>query len=676
MGKSPNGDNDNRNSDQPGGGGFRTRAIIVWLLIAAAVVALLQFLPNVSQSDEPKSLNTFYEKLESGLVVRVDVEDKAVIATMKDGTTSGSSPAQVKFNIPADHVGDLLDYLRAFNQKQHEKGLRGVEFTWRPQHWSIVFMQTYLPWLLMLGLLWFLLTRAMRSPVGGGVLSFGKSRARLAKKHTGVTFDDVAGIDEAKEEVNELIEFLRNPTKFERLGGHVPRGVLLIGAPGTGKTLLAKAIAGEADRPFFSISGSDFVEMFVGVGASRVRDLFRQAKENAPCIIFLDEIDAVGRRRGTGIGGGHDEREQTLNAILVEMDGFDSDDRVILIAATNRPDVLDPALLRPGRFDRQIVVDPPDINGREAILKVHTRNIKVAPDIDMRQIARGTTSFSGADLANLVNEAAIIAVMKGKEQVEMEDFESARDKVHWGREKKTKAMSEDERRTIAIHEGGHAIVGKLLEPVVDAVHKVAIIPRGMALGATMYLPKEDTYLIRREKLLGNITVALAGRTAEELVSNDITTGAQNDLEVATELARLMVCKWGMTKELGPINYSENEETLFLGREITKVRNISEDTSRKIDAAIREIVDQCSARARELLGKHQDALAKLADALLEYETLDGHDVELILQDKPLEHAPKTAARHRARQGSPAPADAKQPTTQDKPLPEFREGVQPA
>ena len=674
MGKTPNGNNDNRNLGQPGGN-FRTRAIIIWLLIATAVVAMLNFFPKTNTSRVEEGLSKFYEKLETGQVTEVKIEDRLVVATLKHGT---SIETDMKFQIPAEHVPKLIEELRTYNAEQRKKGLPEATYNWSPQHWAVMLFQTWIPWLVMMGLLWFLLTRAMRSPIGGGVLSFGKSRAKLAKKHVGVTFDDVAGVDEAKDEVQEIIEFLKNPAKFERLGGHVPRGVLLIGAPGTGKTLLAKAIAGEADRPFFSISGSDFVEMFVGVGASRVRDLFRQAKENAPCIIFLDEIDAVGRRRGTGLGGGHDEREQTLNAILVEMDGFDSDDRVILIAATNRPDVLDPALLRPGRFDRQIVVDPPDINGREAILKVHTRNVRMAPNVDLHQIARGTAGFSGADLAILVNEAAIIAVMKGKECVETDDFEAARDKVHWGREKKSRAMSEEERRTIAIHESGHAIVGKLLEPVVDAVHKVAIIPRGMALGATMYLPKEDSYLTRKQKLLGNITIALAGRTAEEVMLGDITSGAQNDLEFATELARLMVCKWGMTKELGTIDYSENEETLFLGREITKVRNISEETSAKIDAAIRSIIDECGAKARKLLDEHRDALIRLADALLEFEVLDGHDVELVLQGKPFDRPHKESAKKATTvvAGQPAaPVVEKQPIP-EKPVTDLREGVQPA
>jgi len=665
------GKNGNRKDEQPGGpgGGFRPRAMIIWLLIAIAVVAMIQLVGDGSRQDRG-SLSEFDALLAEGSVTEIRIEDDVIIAKLDPAGHRADEPGIRKIAIPSDYGGNVLDRVREYNLQRKENGLEEIKYDYARPPWYVGLMQTWLPWLLMLGLIWFLLTRMMRGPGTGGVLAFGKSRARLAKKHVGVTFDDVAGVEEAKAEVREIIEFLRNPAKFERLGGRVPRGVLLVGAPGTGKTLLAKAIAGEADRPFFSISGSDFVEMFVGVGASRVRDLFRQAKENAPCIIFLDEIDAVGRRRGTGLGGGHDEREQTLNAILVEMDGFDSDDRVILIAATNRPDVLDPALLRPGRFDRQIVVDPPDIKGREAILKVHSRKIQLAPDADLGQVARGTAGFSGADLANLINEAAIIAVMKGKKYVETEDMEEARDKVRWGREKKSKAMSKEERRSVAVHEAGHAIVGKLLEPDVDPIHKVGIIPRGMSLGATMYLPREDTYLMRRKKLLGTITTALGGRAAEEMLIGEVTSGVQNDLEAATELARMMVCKWGMTEELGPINYSAGEETLFLGREVTKVRNLSEETAKKIDAAIRKIIDDCNRKAHHLLEEHKDALIKLTEELLEYEVLDGHEVELILEGKPLE-------RPRRKRQTPSPeseGDEQKPAQEG--LPEFREGIQPA
>ena len=667
MGQLPKKENDRKSGEQPsGGGGFRPKAMVIWLIIAIGIVALVHIISGAQQPKDEKKLSEFFQLVKQNKVESVRVEDRAVAAELR----GAGEEEPLRIRIPPEFAKEVL--IRLADHNEAVTAEQQVEFDHYPQPWAVMFMQTWIPWIVMLALLWFLLTRAMRGPGTGGVLAFGKSRARMTKRRVGVTFDDVAGVEEAKQELKEIIEFLRNPAKFERLGGHVPRGVLLVGAPGTGKTLLAKAVAGEADRPFFSISGSDFVEMFVGVGASRVRDLFRQAKENAPCIIFLDEIDAVGRRRGTGLGGGHDEREQTLNAILVEMDGFDSDDRVILVAATNRPDVLDPALLRPGRFDRQIVVDPPDINGREEVLRVHSKRIRLAPDVDLRQIARGTTSFSGADLANLINEGAIIAVMKAKEYVELDDLEEARDKVMWGREKKSKAMSDEERRLVAIHESGHAIVSKLIEPDVDPIHKVGIVPRGMALGATMYLPREDSYLTRRCKIVGRITVALAGRVAEELEIGDVTSGAQNDLEVASELARMMACRWGMTDELGPINYSENEETLFLGREVTRVRSISEKTAEKIDGAIRRIIDECNDKAHMLLKEHKAALNALTAALLEYEVLDGHEVELILEGKPIDRPAPVAA--------PRPAPEPQAETKERPvhqpLPKLREGIQPA
>jgi len=682
MGQAPG--NNNRDKDRkrndpqqaPTGGGFRPRAMIIWLVIAMGVIALVQWMNNADNQQTQLKYSEFIERLEAGQIRRVIVEDQTATVEYYETRIPRDKAVQTQLQFPHVHFSEVMKFIDEYNKTAEEKGLEEVEeYDYKPVHWFMKAMSTWGVWIIMLALLWFVLTRAMRSPGAGGVLAFGKSRARMVKRQTGITFDDVAGVEEAKDEVQEIVEFLKNPAKFERLGGRVPRGVLLVGPPGTGKTLLAKAIAGEAERPFFSISGSDFVEMFVGVGASRVRDLFRQAKENAPCIIFLDEIDAVGRRRGTGLGGGHDEREQTLNAILVEMDGFDSDDRVILIAATNRPDVLDPALLRPGRFDRQIVVDPPDIKGREQILKVHAQKVRMAPHVDMHKIARGTSSFSGADLANLINESAIIAVMKGKEYVETEDLEEARDKVRWGREKKSKAMSDEERKTVAIHESGHAIIGKLLEPDVDPIHKVGIIPRGMSLGATMYLPKEDSYLMRRKKLLGNITVALGGRVAEELLTGDVTSGAQNDLEVASKIARMMVCKWGMTEELGPMDYSEGEETLFLGREIQRSHSISEETARKIDAAMRRIVDDCYKRAKELLQQHVDHLHVLQKALLEYEVLDGHEVELILEGKPLERPPLKAQKEQETPaGQEEPAEDK-PAEED-PMPGLQEGIQPA
>ena len=490
------------------------------------------------------------------------------------------------------------------------------------------------PWILLFGLLYFFFFRHMRSPGGQGILSFGKSRARLARMdRTKVTFDDVAGVEEAKQEVQEIVDFLKSPDKFRRLGGRLPRGVLLVGQPGTGKTLLAKAIAGEANTPFYSISGSDFVEMFVGVGASRVRDLFQQAKATAPAIIFLDEIDAVGRLRGTGLGGGHDEREQTLNAILVEMDGFESDVSVIVIAATNRPDVLDPALMRPGRFDRQIVVDLPDIKGREAILAVHAKKIKLESETDLKTVARSTSSFSGADLENLINEAAILATMRDKDSVGLKDLEDARDRVMWGREKRSKVIDQTEREMIAYHEAGHAIVAHLL-PDHEPLHKVSIIPRGMALGSTMHLPQKDSYVLGKKKALANICTLMAGRMAEELFCDDIQAGASSDLDRATGIARHMVCRWGMSEELGPVVYQDTEEHLFLGREIARTQQVSPAIAEKIDTEIRKIIDQSASRAREILNVHAGQVKTLVKELLLREVLIADELDLIMRGEPL------------------------------------------
>ncbi|MEM7205690.1 MAG: ATP-dependent zinc metalloprotease FtsH [Planctomycetota bacterium] len=496
----------------------------------------------------------------------------------------------------------------------------------------IYFLGTIGPYLLVILIVWFFIIRQMRAPGGtGGVLSFGRSRAALYTKEnrTNVTFDDVAGIEEAKDEVREIIEFLKNPGKFAKLGGSIPRGVLLVGSPGTGKTLLAKAIAGEAEVPFFSISGSDFVEMFVGVGASRVRDLFKQARECSPCLVFLDEIDAVGRKRGSGMGGGHDEREQTLNAILVEMDGFDSDKGIILIAATNRPDVLDPALLRPGRFDRQIVIDMPDVKGRESILKVHSRKVKILPTIDLKKIARATASFSGADLAALINEAAILAAMKGKEAVDMNDLEEARDRVKWGREKRSRAMEEEDRRVTAYHEAGHALVSSLV-PGLDPVHKVTIVSRGMALGATMSLPERDDYHMRKTKLLGMIAMCYGGRIAEDVVFGDISAGAQNDIEKATHLAKVMVCELGMSEKVGPVKYAMDQDSPFLGREFRLSADLSPQTLELIDGEVRQILDVQYQRAKDLIESNRPHLDLIAEGLLKYETLTGDEVGAVLR----------------------------------------------
>ncbi|MFH0945728.1 MAG: ATP-dependent zinc metalloprotease FtsH [Planctomycetota bacterium] len=514
----------------------------------------------------------------------------------------------------------------------------------QPNTWMTSLLVTLAPRLLIIALFWFFLMRQMRSPGGGGgVLSFGRSRAQMVNKEKStVTFEDVAGVEEAKEEVNEIIEFLKNPNKFSRLGGRIPRGVLLVGPPGTGKTLLAKAIAGEANAPFFSISGSDFVEMFVGVGASRVRDLFRQAREHSPCLIFLDEIDAVGRKRGSGMGGGHDEREQTLNAILVEMDGFDTDEGIILVAATNRPDVLDPALLRPGRFDRQIIIGLPDLKGRKEIIQVHMRKVEVEVDLDLNTLARVTPGFSGAELAAMVNEAALIATLKNRDSVLLEDFEEARDKVRWGRQKKGRVMEEEDRLVTAYHEAGHALVAHSLDDV-EPLHKVTIIPRGMSLGATMVLPERDRYNEKRKEVLGYITFAYGGRSAEELLCDDISTGAYDDIRRATELARQMVCQWGMSESIGPISYSESSDTVFLGQDLVRSRGHSESTSIEIDREIKRILVDCHQRAQAILADAKDALLRIADALMKYETLTGAEVAAIVEGRDIEQVRRDEAR---------------------------------
>jgi cell division protease FtsH len=525
-----------------------------------------------------------------------------------------------------------------------------------------------LPFVLFIALgLWFL-TRQIRM-AGRGAMSFGKSRARLfSREKNKVTFRDVAGIEEAKEECQEIIDFLKDPKKFQKLGGRIPKGVLMVGPPGTGKTLLAKAIAGEADVPFFSISGSDFVEMFVGVGASRVRDMFEQGKKHAPCLLFIDEIDAVGRSRFSGIGGGHDEREQTLNALLVEMDGFDTQEGVIIIAATNRPDVLDPALLRPGRFDRQIVIDLPDLKGREEILKVHARQIKLAKEADLSVAARGTPGFSGADLANLINEAALLAARKSKKTVDMDDLEEARDKVRWGRERRSRVMDEKDKKVTAYHEAGHALVLALI-PECEPLHKVTIIPRGTAyLGATMQLPQKDKYTEGRKQLLGQITGVMGGRVAEEVIFGDITSGAYSDIRFATQTAHMMVCEWGMSEKVGPVALGEREETLFLGREVTRHQTYSEATAQVIDAEVRRIIEDCYERAKKLVLENKDKLIAMAEALLENETLDADQISEIIKTgkltppTPAETMPAApAAAEAPKQGAGQPAEAFPPAT---------------
>ncbi|RMD50331.1 MAG: ATP-dependent zinc metalloprotease FtsH [Ignavibacteria bacterium] len=515
----------------------------------------------------------------------------------------------------------------------NEKGIK-YTFVKDSNEWMTILL-SFLPWVLIIGI-WMLFMRRMQGGAGGsrGIFNFGKSRAKMfSENQMKVTFKNVAGADEAKQELEEVIEFLREPGKFQKLGGKIPRGVLLLGPPGTGKTLLARAVAGEAGVPFFSISGADFVEMFVGVGASRVRDLFEQGKKNAPCIIFIDEIDAVGRQRGAGLGGGHDEREQTLNALLVEMDGFEQNSSVIIIAATNRPDVLDPALLRPGRFDRQVVVDRPDVKGREGILKVHTRNIPIDDTVDLKVLAKGTPGLAGAELANMVNEAALLAARKNKTKVGMEDFEEAKDKVMMGIERKSMIISEEEKKTTAYHEIGHVLVAKLL-PESDPVHKVTIIPRGRALGVTHYLPMDEKHTYSYEYIESKICTLLGGRAAEKIIFNKLTTGAGNDIERATELARKMVCEWGMSEELGPLAYGKNEEEIFLGREVTKQQNYSEMTAQKIDQEVKRIVVGAMEKSEKLLRENLEILHRLSNELLEREILDADEIDKIINGEDL------------------------------------------
>jgi cell division protease FtsH len=586
----------------------------LWLVIILSMILLFGIFSQSQTGRKELNFSEFLARVEQGDVAEVELKGSAITGKLKDGTP---------FQTYAAEDPELVPSLRK----------QGVIISAKPAEqtpwWSLVL--NWLPMLLFIGV-WVFFMRQMQ---GGGAkaLSFGKARARLlTEKQNRVTFADVAGVDEAKEELQEIIEFLKDPQKFQKLGGRIPKGVLLMGPPGTGKTLLARAIAGEANVPFFSISGSDFVEMFVGVGASRVRDLFEQGKKHAPCIIFMDEIDAVGRHRGAGLGGGHDEREQTLNQLLVEMDGFESNEGVILIAATNRPDVLDPALLRPGRFDRQVVVARPDIRGREEILKVHVKKIPLAPDVELAILARGTPGFSGADLANLVNEAALLAARENKKFVEMKDFESAKDKVLMGVERKSLILSEEERRATAYHEAGHALVAKLI-PGTDPIHKVTIIPRGRALGITQQLPMDEKHNYHREYLLNNIAILMGGRVAEELVLGQVSTGAGNDLERATDLARKMVCEWGMSEKLGPLTFGKREEMIFLGKEIAQHQDYSEQTAQEIDQEVRRFVIEAYERAKELVKSRIGALHALAASLLEREVLEGPEIDVIITGAP-------------------------------------------
>jgi cell division protease FtsH len=604
------------------------RQVIFWVVIIGGAILLYRYFHN-SNAAQPSELSysQLVEKIEADQIATATIEREKIVGKLK---SQGTYTSKLGNEEVAANLANMMRE-RKIDVKFDPSSSSGL--------WANMLVM-YAPFILIIAF-WIFMIRQMQSG-GNKALSFGKSRAKLlSNQQKRVTFKDVAGVEEAKEELQEIIEFLKEPQKFQKLGGRIPKGVLMMGPPGTGKTLLARAIAGEANVPFFSISGSDFVEMFVGVGASRVRDLFEQGKKNAPCIIFIDEIDAVGRHRGAGLGGGHDEREQTLNQLLVEMDGFESNDGVILIASTNRPDVLDPALLRPGRFDRRVIVNRPDVKGREGILAVHTRKIPLGEDVDISVIARGTPGFTGADLANLVNEAALNAARYNKKVVAMHDFEWAKDKVLMGSERKSAVMSDEEKRTTAYHEAGHTIVG-LKVPNADPVHKVTIIPRGMALGLTQQLPEGDRYTHTREYIEGSIAILMGGRLAEEIFLGKITTGASNDIERATELSRRMVCEFGMSN-LGPLTFGKKEEQIFLGREIAQHQDYSEDTAIKIDQEVKRIVMEQYERARQIILDHKDALDRLAQALLANETLDSVQIRRVVAGLPLDDdspAPKT------------------------------------
>ena len=625
--------NDDEKSPKKGGE-FRVppRTWIVWIAIFGGIILLMLAKERMSTPSKTLSQHEFFEKVDSNLVARATVNYVAQSAylreiegtyyeTDRDGNKvmQDGQPKEIPFHTKArltEKMEDKLFALDKFEAREPNTFLLSLGYQ------LLIFLGIGL-------ILWFFFIRQIKM-AGKGALSFGKSKARLlAKERNKTTFKDVAGIDEAIEEVSELVEFLKDPKKFQRLGGRIPKGVLMIGPPGTGKTLLAKAIAGEADAAFFSISGSDFVEMFVGVGASRVRDMFEQARKNTPCLIFIDEIDAVGRSRGHGLGGGNDEREQTLNALLVEMDGFDTQEGIIIIAATNRPDVLDPALLRPGRFDRQVTVNLPDVRGREGILKVHAKNVKLAPDVDLSIIARGTPGYSGAELANLLNEAALLAARTNKKGVGMTELEEARDKVRWGRERRSMAMSDEEKRATAWHEAGHALVNVLLKHT-HPLHKVTIIPRGQALGVTMSLPKEDVLNMRRKQAIDTIIMTMAGRIAEECVIDDISSGAASDIQQATAMAKAMVMHWGMSDKLGHVLYGESQEYVFLGRDMMRTKDYSEKTAQEIDDEVKRIIDEAYKTAKNLIESNRDKLELIANSLLEFETLDGTQVQEIVR----------------------------------------------
>lgn len=644
----------NRNESGTGLGKAPLRGLAVWFLLLALFLTTYQVMKGTQErfEDIPYSPN-FVQLVKNDQIRKCEIVQEAsgfmhVKGELVDLDEAGRSR---KFRVNVAETEELLKLLEG----------RGVHFEITRQNPFVMqLLSSIIPFVLILGLLYFLFMRQMRM-AGKGAMSFGKSRARLLTRGKNkITFSDVAGIEEAKEELQEIVDFLKDPKKFQKLGGRIPKGVLLVGPPGTGKTLLAKAIAGEANVPFFSISGSDFVEMFVGVGASRVRDMFEQGKKSAPCIIFIDEIDAVGRSRFSGIGGGHDEREQTLNALLVEMDGFDTQEGIILIAATNRPDVLDNALLRPGRFDRQVYVDLPGLEGRENILKIHVKKIRLGADADLHRVARGTPGFSGADLANLVNEAALLAARRGAEAVELQDMEEARDKVRWGRERRSRIMDDKEKLLTAYHEAGHAIVMTEVEES-EPLHKVTIIPRGQSLGSTMQLPEKDQYTQSRRKLLSMLAVFMGGRAAEEIACSDITTGAQNDIQQATRIARAMVCEWGMSDTLGPQNFGGNQDLVFIGKEIARQQEMSEETARKVDAEVGRLIHEAYEQARSTLIENRDKLELLAKALIEWETLDGQEVEELFKNGKISRVKKDSDDA----GSGGPEEDAKSAAEDKP-----------
>jgi cell division protease FtsH len=662
---------DNRGPKKPAGGfNIPTFTWVAWIAIIGCIVAWTLLHNRMTPQAAPLSTMDFFQKFRANQIASATVNmsqqmsDTAdIVGTYIKADKDGKilePKAEVPFVVPNVQLTPSLK-----EELQLSPGKSGnVKFS-QPNAMLSALGMNLLFFLGVALLFWFFVIRGIKS-AGKGALSFGKSKARLlAKERNKVTFKDVAGVDEAIEEVSELVEFLKDPKKFQRLGGRIPKGVLMVGPPGTGKTLLAKAIAGEADASFFSISGSDFVEMFVGVGASRVRDMFEQARRNTPCLVFIDEIDAVGRSRGHGLGGGNDEREQTLNALLVEMDGFDTQEGIIIIAATNRHDVLDPALMRPGRFDRQVVVNLPDVRGREGILKVHAKNVKLAPDVDLSIIARGTPGYSGAELANLLNEAALLAARTNKKGVGQAELEEARDKVRWGRERRSMAMSDEEKQATAWHEAGHALVNVLLKHT-HPLHKVTIIPRGRALGVTMSLPKEDMLNMRRKQAIDTIIMTMAGRIAEEYVTEDISSGAAMDIQQATQLAKAMVMHWGMSKKLGNVLYGDGPEYVFLGRDMmSRSKDYSEQTAQDIDAEVKRIIDEANNTAKELITTNRDKLEIIANALLEYETLDGAQVTEIMQTGTFTPPPLTPGQAGPMMG--APAGTPLPETPPKPVP---------